>query len=264
MKNFFRSCVSFTILLLLLLLLVQRVYSSDPMEILERVNRNLSMIRTVKAEVVQKVVMNGREYLYSGYYVAKWPGKVKVVYNYPEKYILWIGNDGSLYWYVPRLKVLYYFNEYTASTASNPSGIMPVVPGSDVNLSKLDMYRVTDFGESGFLFFKKYYYMKLVPGDTYRDFPVMEIYVYREYPVIRKVIGKRGKKTLFIEEMDDVFFQRGIYFPGYIKVDMKASKLVTETRYKKVILNQKVNDDEIYYVPPPGVKRVNLLKLLKK
>ena len=251
-------------LLFLLIAFVTPLFALDSRALIEKINSNFSSIKTIKASVEQKVIMNGKEYLYSGYYVAKWPGKVRVTYSYPDRYILWIDDKGVFNWYVPRLKVLYYFEGYTSTTGNNPSGVMPVIPDSRSTFKDISLYNISPLSTAGFLFFKRYYFFRLTPRPGYEDLPEMEVYVYKKYPVPYKIVGKRHGKQVFVQEMKNVKLINGIYFPEFIKVKMEKQKLITETRYKNVILNQNVSEKEVLYEPPPGVKRLNLLQMLRK
>ncbi len=247
---------------LVIFLLCSNLFSLDSLSLLEKVSSNFQRIKSIRAQVDQIVVLRNREFRYSGFYIAKTPGIVKVVYTYPTKYILWIDRKGTLYWYLPDSKLLYYA-EHTTGRGNSSNGLIPLIPGKNNLREKKKFYTVGPLRVKGFWSFKKYI-IDLIPKKEYPNLPLIRMYIYPGYPVARRVELIRGNKIVMVQEMDAIKKVGGIFFPYIIRFESEPNHLKTETHYISVELNVPFSEKDFHVDLPPDVTKVRLTDLLGK
>ncbi len=229
---------------------------------LQKAVENFKKIKSVRAEVDQKVIIRGREFYYSGNYVASFPGIFKVTYFYPQKQIIWLGKDGVFNWYIPSKNLLYYvldFVKFNEGTPSRINGVVPSLPSLQRFSPSGDTYKIAEASKRFIGFLHRVNYIRLEPRGRYSSFPGVELYITTgEFLPLRIIMTKNGKVigSQFFKKYKKV---NGVFFPFFVRVEVKKINLVTETSYMNVEINPALKKVDFKVYLPDGVVRKNLI-----
>jgi len=203
---------------------------------LEKAIKRYKALKTIDAQITQHIIQSGQEAVfYEGRYRARGNNMLRVDYTRPEAQVVLVKN-GSLKWYYPDIRQLYYLD---APGAPGKKGNVPSInPLQELLDKRAERFTILYDGIHlyGLMRKARCYIMKDNKQGT-----TLELWLHHDTLVpIRKIIRDRSGRELVRETYEKYEKMDNILFPRRVEVVARTREGIVRniTVYSRVQLNK--------------------------